>query len=392
MAYKSKEWKKFRERSVFSLPQGTHRVDEKIYLRVRGNCRTYFFRYTDENGKQKDCSLGSAKNSSLREIKQKAAFFKSIYSFGINRAATKRKSENFKNFAERTISVLARVKRWKNPAQKASWQSTMSKYVYPKIGEKQIDEISRKDVLDVLEPIWEKITATASKLRGRLELIFAYAIAEGLYHEGNPASWKGNLEMNLPPVRKVRKEVHFSSIPHEELKKVIHKVELSKASGKAVLFGILTATRSCEFTQAQWKEIDFINKVWNCPPSRRKDGKQEPFRVPLSEQAIFLLKSIERKGCYIFTVTGKFPIGRETARQHVQSVFGKNYTMHGMRATFRDWCAENLIDYVLAEKSLMHSTGNNVVVAYQRSDLLEQRRLVMQQWANYICGEFCFGQ
>lgn len=385
MAYKRKEWKKFRERSVFSLPEGTHRVDDKIYLRVRGNCRTYFFRYTDENGKQKDCSLGSAKNNSLREIKQKATFLKSIYLFGVNRAIPKRKSENFRNFAERTISVLAKVKRWKNPSQKASWQSTMSKYVYPKIGEKQISDVSRKDILYVLEPIWEKITATASKLRGRLELIFAYAIAEDLYHGGNPASWKGNLEMNLPPVRKVRKEIHFASMPYDELKKVIHKLNLSKASGKAVLFGILTATRSCEFTQAQWKEIDFKNRVWNCPPIRRKDGKQEPFRVPLSYQAINLLKSINRKGSYIFTVSGKFPIGRETARQHVQLVFGKNYTMHGMRSTFRDWCAENLINQVLAEKSLMHSTGNSVVVAYQRSDLLEQRRTVMQSWADYIC-------
>lgn len=358
---------KFRERSVFSLSQGT------FYLRVRGNCRTYFFRYKDENGKQKDCSLGSAKNNSLREIKQKAAFFKSIYSFGINRAATRRKSENFKIFARKNYFSPCQGKTVEEPCTKGILAVNNVQICLSKNWEKKIAEISRKDVLDVLEPIWEKITATASKLRGRLELIFAYAIAEGLYHEGNPASWKGNLEMNLPPVRKVRKEVHFSSIPHEELKKVIHKVELSKASGKAVLFGILTATRSCEFTQAQWKEIDFINKVWNCPTSRRKDGKQEPFRVPLSEQAIFLLKSIERKGSYIFTVTGKFPIGRETARQHVQTVFGKNYTMHGMRATFRDWCAENLIDYVLAEKSLMHSTGNNVVVAYQRSDLLTKK-------------------
>ena len=64
--------------------------------------------------------------------------------------------------------------------------------------------------------------------------------------------------------------------------------------------------------------------------------------------------------------------------------------MHGMRSTFRDWCAENNIDAVLAEKSLMHSTGNDVVMAYQRSDLIEQRREVMQRWADYICVNICF--
>lgn len=58
--------------------------------------------------------------------------------------------------------------------------------------------------------------------------------------------------------------------------------------------------------------------------------------------------------------------------------------MHGMRSSFRDWAAEAGIDKVLAEKSLMHATGNEVEQAYQRSDLLEQRRPILQQWADAI--------
>lgn len=59
-------------------------------------------------------------------------------------------------------------------------------------------------------------------------------------------------------------------------------------------------------------------------------------------------------------------------------------TLHGMRSTFRDWCAETGKDPILAEKSLMHATGNAVQQAYQRSDLLEQRRPLMQAWADTI--------
>ena len=61
--------------------------------------------------------------------------------------------------------------------------------------------------------------------------------------------------------------------------------------------------------------------------------------------------------------------------------------MHGMRSTFRDWAQENNFDRILAEKALMHATGNAVEQAYQRSDLLEQRRSMMEAWA-----KFCYSK
>jgi integrase len=65
-------------------------------------------------------------------------------------------------------------------------------------------------------------------------------------------------------------------------------------------------------------------------------------------------------------------------------MLGRKVTMHGCRSTFRDWCAETGKDAVLAEKSLMHSTGNEVEQAYQRSDLLERRRPLMQAWGDAV--------
>lgn len=374
----------FKERSIYSLSDGTYRVEKYVYLRVRGNCRTYFFRYTDENGKQKDFALGSAKKNTLSEIKHKVSFLKNAQAFLIKPNYQPVKKVKFEKFALDTLSVLVKVKRWKNDSQRRFWQNCLSKYVFPKIGEKLVSDVTRSDLLEILEPIWETKTATASKLRGFLQVIFAYAIAEDIYKGGNPAVWQGNLEMQLPPVAKVKKEKHFKAMHYKKLKNSIGRLSCSSASGSAIVFGILTATRSCEFSQARWEEIDLKNKIWNCPASRRKDGNDEPFRVPLSEQCVQLLKSIDRQGVYIFSVNGRFPIGRETPRQHLQKIFGKEVTMHGMRSSFRDWCAENQHDPIVAEKCLMHSTGNHVVRAYQRSDLIDQRRVLLQQWADYL--------
>lgn len=374
----------FKERSIYSLSDGTYRVEKYVYLRVRGNCRTYFFRYTDENGKQKDFALGSAKKNTLSEIKHKVSFLINSQAFLIKPNYQPVKKVKFEKFALDTLSVLVKVKRWKNDSQRRFWQNCLSKYVFPKIGEKLVSDITRSDLLEILEPIWETKTATASKLRGFLQVIFAYAIAEDIYKGGNPAVWQGNLEMKLPPVAKVKREKHFKAMHYKELKNSIGRLRCSSASGSAIVFGILTATRSCEFSQAKWEEIDLKKKIWNCPASRRKDGNDEPFRVPLSEQCVQLLKSMNRQGAYIFSVNGRFPIGRETPRQHLQKIFGKEVTMHGMRSSFRDWCAENQHDPIVAEKCLMHSTGNHVVRAYQRSDLIDQRRVLLQQWADYL--------
>jgi integrase len=367
-------------RTVFTVPDGVYTIEKWLYLRVRGNYRNFFFRYVAENKQQKDISLGSVKNTSLKEVKQKAKVLKTMINFNKNTECVLKKTPAFSEFATKTIETLSHVKMWKNPEQKASWDSMMSNYVYGIIGETAIEKIKREDLLRVLKPIWFAKTATAERIQGRLETIFSYAIAEGIYRGPNPAAWKGNLEMFLPPPAKVHKVCHFRSISLEELKEKIAEINLSSAVGASIIFGILTATRCGEFTQAQWNEIDFKNRIWSCPPSRRKDGKKVPFRVPLSEEAISLLKTIPRKGPFIFSVTGLRPIGRESPRQHLHKVLRTEATMHGMRSVFRDWCAANQIDRDLAEKSLMHTTGSEVEQAYQRSDLLELRRDVMQRW------------
>lgn len=381
------------KKDLFLLPDGTHRLEPNLYLRVRagGKYRHFFFRYQDVQGQSRDLALGSASKKPFYEVKQQAYFFRTVLAIaGKNPGNENNRRPLFKDYAVEVIDLLAKVKLWKNPAQKQSWLSSISTYVFPVIGEKYVEEISRNDVLKVLRPLWAEKTMTASRLRGRLEKIFSYAIHDGLFIGVNPAAWAGNLEMFLPSPRKCAARTHFSCLSFEELKAIIPTLEKESSVGaKAVFFGVLTATRTVEFTQAHWREIAWKEKVWNCPPCRRKDGREEIFRVPLSDQAVSLLRELRRtsNGEFIFSLDNKTPIRRETPRKYLRTALNLNATMHGMRSTFRDWCAENDIEYSLAEQCLMHKTGNETFTAYQRSDLLEKRREIMQLWADALLEE-----
>lgn len=153
---------------------------------------------------------------------------------------------------------------------------------------------------------------------------------------------------------------------------------------QVILFTILTASRVGESVPARWDEIDWENRIWSVPPERRKDQKPYPHRVPLSDQAMELLNSIERKGEEIFCLKADDLGSRYSLAHLLQRITKTTATMHGFRSTFRDWAAENGVPDTVAEKCLMHVTGNAVVQAYQRSDLLEQRREVMQAWADAV--------
>ena len=275
------------------------------------------------------------------------------------------------------------MKCWRNEKTYTNMVKYFDTYVYPIIGNKRIDEIKRTDVLAVLQPIWITKNETAQKIRTRLENILAYAVNDG-YLEFNCALWKGNLDQYLPPPSKVRTVQHYTSMPFEELQeKIGFFLPTNNRTRQIIVFTILTACRVGETSGAKWSEFDFENNIWSIPPERRKDGKPYPHRVPLSRQALEVLKSIERTSEFVFAINGE-----EGSKYSLTTMFkrmtGTNATMHGFRSTFRDWAAENEINDSVAEKCLMHSVGNAVVQAYQRSDLLELRRPVMQAWADAV--------
>ena len=372
------------------LPPGRYSLGGGLILRVRSaNSRQWIVRYRFK-GIRKDFPIGSARVISIKAARVAAQKILASAAQGIDPAASKGcdadftgSEERFSSFAERAIETIQSVRRWKSEKHAAQWRMSIRVYANPYIGNMRLKDITREDILRVLQPIWFEKPETASRLRGRLENIFSQAIASDLLKE-NPARWKDGLSFFLPQRSKVAQHKHFSAMPMEELR-AFAPAALAKATVgfDAMLFGILTASRAQEFLGATWEEVDMATATWSIPGERMKTGR--PHRVPLSNQALMILQRQPTKEGLIFKSprTGR-PLCIDAPRTMLRRMTKSDYTMHGFRSTFRDWCEENFIHQALAERSLAHVKQDKVEDAYQRSDLLEQRRHVMQQWADAI--------
>lgn len=367
---------------------GVHRVDKNLYIRVRPSGSSFWITIHTIKGKRKEVILGSTNDLSLRDVKRLLANNARKPSQEDITIITDNKVKviTVTELINEAIPVIEANKKWKNKKHSQQWRNTLNQYVIPHIGSRDITTITRKDIYNLLSNIWHVKTETAKRVRGRLEMVFNYAIAMDYFTEANPCVWKGNLEMFLPIPSRIASVSHFESLTLEETKNLCILLAHKKSRiYKSIIFGILTASRVNEFIRCEWNEIDFTNKIWFCPPSKRKDGKTYPHRVPLSTQALEVLNSIDKVSNYVFYSAKDIdkPMHMESPRITIKKLINKG-TMHGFRSTFRDWAAESGYDRVLAEKSLMHTTGTEVERAYQRSDLLEQRRVLMQLWANTL--------
>ena len=147
-------------------------------------------------------------------------------------------------------------------------------------------------------------------------------------------------------------------------------------------FLTLTATRSGEARLAEWSEID--TRTWTIPAERMKAGR--PHRVPLSQQALDVLQEARSLGDgsrLIFPSVRGRPLSDSTISKLLRE-HGVKCVPHGMRSSFRNWCAETGVPRELAESALAHVVQNATEAAYLRSDLLERRSPLMQEWANHL--------
>jgi integrase len=169
------------------------------------------------------------------------------------------------------------------------------------------------------------------------------------------------------------------------------KLRLNESiSAKALEFLILTAVRSGSVRTAEWSEFDLDRKLWVIPAEHTK-ARQE-HRVPLQPQAIKLLKSLPvMAGTNIVfaSPTGKalsdMALSQLMRRMREGGELAVDAVPHGFRSTFRDWAAEQT-SYAdeIRKVASGHAVGDAVKEAYQRTDLLEKRRQLMNEWANFI--------
>lgn len=384
---------KLKASDVKKLGDGRHSDGRGLYLFVKGDARSWVFRFR-QNGKLSDVGLGSAYAITITQARELADNLRMKARSGDEIVTPKKEAmrkvrERMVRFADVVplcIENQKHVRQWRSDSQALRWERTLCKYALPAIGDKQLSLITRDDILNILNPIWIEKTETASNLQRYISSVFVYAQSQGKFSGQNPAAWLGNLDQFLPAPSKVKRVEHHAAMSWKTVPDLFDNLAYRLSIvGKAIMFGVLTAARANEFCLAQWDEIDFENGVWICP--RRKDGRPEPHRVPLSPQVLEWIKTFPRTNKYLFF--GQRMQGHISLESPIKMLheLGYDCSVHGMRSTFRDWAAEHGYDRILAEKALQHATGNEVEQAYQRSDLLEQRRPMMAAWA-----EFCFSK
>lgn len=264
----------------------------------------------------------------------------------------------------------------------------LENHLFPKLGEMPISAITPKLLIETLQPLKERRVGDTLQRTIRLtNEILNFAVNGGLIEFNKcvniSASFSTPTIENNPTIRP------------EELSEFLTDLRESNSALVVKLlikWQLLTMVRPKESVSAEWSEIDFDKKQWVIPADKMKGGRRGHI-VPLSKQAIRLLdkmKSITGGERYVFQseIKANQAINPQTANRAIKLLAGGKYagklTAHGLRAIASTYLNEQLVNYDVVEACLSHIIANQTRKAYNRSDYLEQRALVMQQWGDYV--------
>ena len=340
------------------------------------------------NGKRRDMGLGSAFNFNIREARELATHYIKLAKQGIDPIQDRLKEKGLETTFKECVYKVHELNKptWKTEIIGTQWINSFIHHVFPKIGHMAISEITSADIMKTLTPLWNTKHDTAKKLKQRLRVVFKWSKAQGLYTGDNPVELA---EMALPKVKSSQR--HFTSLPYNQLPGLIDQLKessISLSNKLAIEFTILTASRTNEVLLAKYDEINLEDKLWIIPKERMKALREH--MVPLSDRAIEIIKEVRKaynQSDYLFPseVNLNKPLSNNTMLFAIQKRLKINATMHGMRASFKNWASETTnFPNEVSEMALAHSISNKVEAAYRRGNLLEKRRLLMQCWSDYL--------
>ncbi len=375
-----------------------------MHLLINPNGSKYWRLQYRFGGKQKVLALGVYPMVSLGEARRKRDEAKKLVSDGID-PSEKKKADKIEQSEALTFEAVARD--W-HTACKRKWSDSHSERVlrslednlFSSIGQRKIAELKTKDLLVPVKTVAASgRLELAARLQQRTTAIMRYAVQNGLI-DYNPAQ-------EMSGAIAVAKRTHRPALPFDRFSELLERIESFKGrklTKLAVKLTLLIFIRSSELRFARWSEIDFENAMWTIPGERepipgvkhshRGSKMKTPHLVPLSRQALELLKTIrEISGECDLVFIGdhdfRKPMSENTVNKALRSM-GYDTTVEVCGHGFRAMACSALIESGkwsrdAVERQMSHQERNSVRAAYiHKAEHLDERKLMLQWWADYL--------
>ncbi len=385
---------KLTKKLVENLGPGRHGDGSGLYLVVDpSGARRWIVRVTVKGQKNRkgaplrtDFGLGGADVVTLNQARERALEYRRMAKSGLNpRFNAQREIPTFEELSRQVH--IDRLPTWKNAKHGQQWLNTLRDYAFPKIGRMPVDSIDQPEVLMCLSPIWTEKHETAKRLSQRIKTVLDVAKSKGLRSGENPvtAIREGKV---LPTVK--AKVQHHDAMPWQQVPAFYADLQTRSAmAAKALQFTILTASRTSEVLEMKWPEVDVDARLWTIPAERMKGGQVH--RVPLTDEMLAILEPLRALASdYVFEGQRRHqPLSNMSMLMLLRRMRQDGVTVHGFRSSFRDWAAEAAnAPRELAEAALAHQIGSDVERAYARSDLLARRRILSEDWSNFLSNRY----
>ena len=366
-----------------------------LYLHVTAQGQKYWRMAYRFAGKQKTYAMGVYPLISLAEAREKRIEVKKLILDGTDPALMKKIEKNrFLQGADNTFEKIAREWHSKQEGHISPnyWKEKihrLEKDIFPKIGTFPIDQITSPILLKVIQGIEERGAREMAKRALQMcTNVFDYGIATSRCKDNPTRSFKNAL---LP-----KKSKHFASIDVHEMPQLVRDIYFNKGrlyptTQNALKLIMLTFVRTSELIEAEWKEFDFENKVWLIPANRMKMRRDHI--VPLARQTIEILQdqkfhSGNSGNDFVFPSqihSAKSMSDGTILRALKRMGYNGRMTGHGFRSLAMTAIVEKLgYREKIPDLQLAHGEKNRVMASYNRSELLEERTKMMQEWADYI--------
>lgn len=382
-----------------------------LLLFVKGGSHGWRLDYS-ASGTRKTLSLGTYPDTGLALARRKAGDARKLISAGTD-PSDARKSNKAQAELQREADRLAdaglpaadsfeaTAREW-HETRRGEWSTSYAEKVlarlvadvFPYIGRSGVGQVTPPDLLDVLRRIEARgVIETAHRAHESCSQVFRYAVGKGLVTSDPSRDLKGLLRK--PQTR------HFPAIVKPE-----RLAELLRACDgytgtpvvrAALYLAPMLLLRPGELRHGRWEEFNLDAAEWVVPPARMKrelDGKRHgaPHLVPLPHQAVVVLRDLHRltgMGEWVFRGERHHdrPMSENTVNAALRAMgfAADEVTGHGFRATARTMLAERLgVADSIIEAQLAHSVKDSLGRAYNRTEFVEQRRTMMQAWADYL--------